>query len=101
MLSLVFIIGVVLTGKENYREWYRKIKSTLIFNNPWKRICKETVVPNSRKITEEEAKSEEEASILKTKSSKHRRKPVISATNKEREIWEDKDQKAYVVISTT
>jgi hypothetical protein len=35
MHSLISIIGLVLSGKENYREWYRKIKSTLIFNDPW------------------------------------------------------------------
>jgi hypothetical protein len=55
MHSLISIVGVVLTDKENYREWYRKIKSTLIFNDLWKGICEATTVPQSSKITEEEA----------------------------------------------
>jgi hypothetical protein len=37
MHSLISIVGMVLTDKENYREWYRKIKSTLIFNEPVER----------------------------------------------------------------
>jgi hypothetical protein len=41
MHSLISIVGVVLARKENYREWYRKIESTLIFNNLWKDICEE------------------------------------------------------------
>jgi hypothetical protein len=54
MHSLIFIVGVVLTDKENYTEWYRNIKSTLIFNDAWKGICEAISVPNSRKIIEEE-----------------------------------------------
>jgi hypothetical protein len=60
MHSLISIVDVVLTGKENYREWYRKIKSTLIFNDLWKGICEAKEVPQSSKTTEEDAKSEEE-----------------------------------------
>ena len=39
MHSRITIIDIVLTGKDNYREWYRKIKSTLIFNDLWNGIC--------------------------------------------------------------
>lgn len=39
MHSLISIVGVVLTGKENYLEWPRKIKHTLIFNELWKGVC--------------------------------------------------------------
>jgi hypothetical protein len=39
MHSLINIIGIVLTGKENYREWYIKIKSNLIFNDLSNGIC--------------------------------------------------------------
>jgi hypothetical protein len=62
MHSLISIVGVVLIGKENYREWYWKIKSTLIFNELWKGICEAVAVPQSSKITKEEAELEEEAS---------------------------------------
>jgi len=44
MHSLISIVNVVLTDKENYREWYRKIKSTLIFNDMWIGICEAKVV---------------------------------------------------------
>jgi len=60
MHSLISIVGVVLTGKENHREWYRKIKSTLIFNDLWKGICEEKEVPHSNKTIEEDAKTKEE-----------------------------------------
>lgn len=35
MHSLISIVGVVLFGKENYHEWSRKIKHTLIYNELW------------------------------------------------------------------
>ena len=39
MHSLISIVGVVLSDKENYPEWSRKIKHTLIFNELWRGIC--------------------------------------------------------------
>jgi hypothetical protein len=39
MISLISIVGMMLTGKENYREWCKKIKTTFIFNDPWNEIC--------------------------------------------------------------
>jgi hypothetical protein len=39
MHSLVSIVRVVLSGQENYQEWFRKIKNTLIFNDLWEEIC--------------------------------------------------------------
>jgi hypothetical protein len=39
MHSLISIVGVVLFGQENYQEWFRKIKNTLIFNDLWEEIC--------------------------------------------------------------
>ena len=39
MHSLISIVSVVLSGKENYQEWFRKIKNTLIFNDLWDDIC--------------------------------------------------------------
>jgi hypothetical protein len=93
MHSLITIVGMVLTGKENYKEWYRKIKSTLIFNDLWNGICEATT------ITEEEVESCFESVVSEAKSKSSR--PPIPTSNKEHAIWKDKDQKAYVVISVT
>jgi hypothetical protein len=32
-------MGEVLFRQENYQEWFRKIKNTLIFNDLWEEIC--------------------------------------------------------------
>jgi hypothetical protein len=42
MHSLISVLGMVLTGKENYPEWYKNIKHTLIFNDLWNGICEAT-----------------------------------------------------------
>ena len=39
MNSLISIVGVILSRKENYQEWFRKVKNTLIFNDMWDGIC--------------------------------------------------------------
>ena len=39
MNSLISIVGVIFSVKENYEEWFRKVKNTLIFNDMWDRIC--------------------------------------------------------------
>ena len=39
MNSLISIVGVILSGKENYQEWFHKVKNTLIFNDMWDGIC--------------------------------------------------------------
>jgi hypothetical protein len=70
MHSLISIVGVVLTDKENYLEWSRKIKHTLIFNNLWDGICEGEVDG----------------------------RPIIPTTNKELAIWKNKDKKAYALI---
>ena len=70
MHSLISIVGVVLTGKENYLEWSRKIKHTLIFNELWKRMC----VGNGDK------------------------EPEQPTSDKEFAIWENKNNKAYALI---
>jgi hypothetical protein len=64
MHSLISIVGVVLIDKENYQEWYRKIKSTLIFNDLWKGICE--AAPTS----EEEDQSEAQPSKAQLKSTR-------------------------------
>jgi len=86
--SLITIVGVVLTSKENYIECYRKIKSTLIFNDLWNGICE---AANEEEV---ESTATEDESEAKPKSSK----PSIPRSNKERAIWKDKDQKAYALI---
>jgi len=42
MYSLICIVGVVLTDKENYPEWSQKIKHILIFNDVGKECVSET-----------------------------------------------------------
>jgi len=39
MISLIYIVVLVLSRKENYPEWSRKIKHTLNFNELWKGVC--------------------------------------------------------------
>jgi hypothetical protein len=50
MHSLIFIVGMMLTGKENYKEWYKKINSILILKNLYKGICEAIGVPQDNKI---------------------------------------------------
>lgn len=85
MHSFISIVGVVLNGKENYREWYRKIKSTMIFNNFWKDICDAT--PTNEK---DELEAQLKISRL-----------TIPTINKECAIWKEKDHKAYALIAAT
>jgi len=39
MHSIISIVGIILTSKENYPEWSQMIKHTLIFNELWKGVC--------------------------------------------------------------
>ena len=39
MNYLISIVGVILCGKENYHEWFSKVKNTLIFTHMWDGIC--------------------------------------------------------------
>ena len=73
MHSLISIVGVVLNGKENYLEWYRKIKHTLIFNELWKRVC----------VGDEDEE------------------PKQPTSDKEFTIWENKNNKAYALIAAS
>lgn len=64
MNSLMSIV-VVLSGKENYQEWLRKIKNTLIFNDLLEGVCegKDDNEP-------EESKDEKQIAILSNKDKK-------------------------------
>ena len=73
MHSLISIVGIVLSGKENYLEWSRKIKHTLIFNELWKGICE----------------GQEE------------NPPAKPTSDKELAIWENKNCKAYALIAAS
>ena len=73
MHSLISIVGVVLSGKENYLEWSRKMKHTLIFNEIWRGIC------------------EGEGDLP----------PAKPTSNKELAIWENKNCKAYALIAAS
>eukprot|EP00253_Pinus_taeda_P006580 PITA_06580 len=67
------MIGIVLTGKENYPDWSRMVQHTLIFNELWKGVCVE------------EGDSDPE-------------KPT---SDKELAIWENKNSKAYALITAS
>ena len=71
MHSLISIVGIVLSGKENYHEWFRKVKNTLIFNDLWDDVCE-------RKDDNVEPEQPTDA--------------------KELTIWKGKDKKAYALI---
>eukprot|EP00253_Pinus_taeda_P028857 PITA_28857 len=73
MHSLISIVGVVLTGKESYPKWLRKIKHTLIFNELWKGVC----VGDRDK------------------------EPEQPTSEKEFAIWENKNRKAYALIAAS
>ena len=73
MHSLLSIVGVVLSNKENYLEWSRKIKHTLIFNDLWKGICE----------------------------GKEGNPPTKPTSDKELAIWENKICKAYALIEAS
>lgn len=62
---------MVLNNKENYPKWSQKIKHTLIFNEFWKGVC--------------------------VGGDKEPKKPT---SNKELIIWENKNSKAYALITT-
>jgi hypothetical protein len=73
MHSLVSIVGVVLSGQENYQEWFRKIKNTLIFNDLWEEIC--------------EGNDDND--------------PEQPTDARQLVIWKSKDKKAHALISSS
>jgi hypothetical protein len=74
MHSFISIMGMVLTGKENYQEWYRKVKRTLIFNDLWNGICEATTY------------SKEDSKSTVTEAQPKTNKLTIPTSNKERAI---------------
>ena len=84
MNSLISIVGVILSGKENYQEWFRKVKNTLIFNDMWDGICENENL---------EDKKDEETINEVDKSA-----PVPPTNAKELALWKSKDKKAYALI---
>jgi hypothetical protein len=73
MHSLVSIVGVVLSGQENYQEWFRKIKNNLTFNNLWEEIY--------------EGKDDND--------------PEQPTDAKQLVIWKSKNKKAHALISAS
>eukprot|EP00253_Pinus_taeda_P003468 PITA_03468 len=73
MHSLISIVGVVLTGKESYPEWSRKIKHTLLFYELWK------VVYDGDRDKE----------------------PEQPTSDKGFSLWENKNSKAYALIAAS
>ena len=84
MNSLISIVGVILSGKENYQEWFRKVKNTLIFNDMWDGICENENL---------EDKKDGEAIDEVDKSA-----PVPPTNAKDLSLWKSKDKKAYALI---
>ena len=84
MNSLISIVGVILSGKENYHEWFRKVKNTLIFNDMWDEICENENL---------EHKKDE-----KTINEVDKSAPVPPTNAKELALWKSKDKKAYDLI---
>ncbi|XP_057866584.1 uncharacterized protein LOC131074052 [Cryptomeria japonica] len=74
MHSLISIVGIALSGKENYHESFRKVKNTLIFDNMWDDVC--------------ESKGDSEA-------------PKQPTDAKELIFWKSKDKKAYALIAAS
>lgn len=72
MNYLISIVGVFLSGKENYQEWSQKVKVTLIFNDFWDSFCE-------NKDGSEQEKPEDEKQLVRQGN---------------------KDKKAYALIST-
>ena len=88
MNSLISIVGVIFSGEENYQEWFRKVKNTLIFNDMWDGICENENL---------EDKKDGEAIDEVDKSA-----PVPPTTDtKELALWKSKDKKAYALIITS
>ena len=48
MNSLVSIVGVIFSRKENYQDWFHKVKNTLIFNDTWDEICENENVEDKK-----------------------------------------------------
>ena len=80
MQSIASVVGATLTGKDTYPEWWRKIKSTFIYNDLWDGICEGNTI-------------ETEAGGPIT------RDPGPLESEKEKAIWKTKDKKALAVIS--
>ena len=44
MQSIASIVSATLTNKDTYSEWWRKIKSTFIYNDLWDGICEGSTI---------------------------------------------------------
>ena len=84
MNSLISVVEVILFGKENYHEWFCKVKNTLIFNDMWDGICENKNL---------EHKKDGDAIYEVDKSA-----PVPPTNTKELALWKIKDKKAYSLI---
>ena len=73
MHFLILIVGVVLSGKENYQEWFWKITNTLVFNDLWEQFC--------------EGKDDKD--------------PEEPTYDKQLAIWKSKDKNVYALNSAS
>ena len=77
MTSIVSVVGVVLSRKENYQEWFRNLKSALVFNDLWE--------------------------VFQGKKDSDGKKIATDLLDNEKycAIWETKDNKAYALVTTS
>jgi hypothetical protein len=64
MHYLISIVGMVLTSKKNYREWYKNIKITMIFNDLWNGIYE--VAPSNEEEDKSKSKSKSSRATIPT-----------------------------------
>ena len=84
MNSLISIVGIIFSSKENYHEWFRKVKNTLNFKDMWVGICENENF---------EDKKDGDAIDEVDKSA-----PLPPTNTKELALWKRKHKKAYVWI---
>jgi hypothetical protein len=73
MHSLIFIVDVILTNKDTYPKWFKRIKHTFIFNELWDDIC--------------DGENDSDSS-----------QPI---GDKEIIVWKNKDKKEYAIIAVS
>ena len=90
MHLLVYVDGIVLIDKDNYLEWSRNIKHTLIFND----ICNEIY---ERHIVDEVYG----ATLTTCKQPTTKKNISILKRRNNNAIWKNINKKVYVLINTT
>jgi len=69
MTSIGSIVRVVPNGKENYQEWFRNLKSSLVFNDLWE-VCQGKNDSDGKEISPQSPDNEKQHAIWETKDKK-------------------------------